>query len=414
MNRMVWENIRQATSALRSNLLRSFLTLFIISIGITALIGILTALDSISASLAGSLSSMGANTYNIVRKSESLRGTRGGRQTSVSDVVTFQQAVTFKDQFDYPSTVSVSFMGSNLGEVKLKGRSTNPNVMIFGVDENYITVAGYDLRHGRNFTEMEVSDGQHIALVGSDVYDLILKGEDDNGIGVVISIGTVKYRVVGVLDTKGSSAGMSSDRVIFIPLQNARRYYAGTFRSYNLSVQVQDAVSMEPSISYATGLFRLIRNIAPAQENDFEIRRSDSLINLLEENTRYIRYATIFIGLITLLGAAIGLMNIMLVSVSERTREIGIRKSLGATSTNILHQFLVEAIVLCQLGGILGMIAGIGIGNLISLLTGGPFIIPWLWILLGLVLCLLVGIISGIYPAMKASRLDPIESLRYE
>ncbi len=414
MNTMLKENIRQAFIALKANALRSFLTLFIISIGITALIGILTALDSISASLAGSLSSMGANTYSIVRKSETLRGVRGGRQTRLSDPITFDQAIGFKNQFDYPSRVSISFRGSSVSEVKFRDRSTNPNVMLFGVDEHYLTVAGYSLLHGRNFTENEIVEGQHLAIVGSEVFDLILKGEDDHGIGSVISVGNVKYRVIGVMEAKGTSAGMNSDRVLFIPLHNARRYFGSGTRNYNISVQVSDATSMEPSISYATGLFRLIRRLAPVHDNDFEMRRSDSLISLLEENTRYIRYATIFIGLITLLGAAIGLMNIMLVSVSERTREIGVRKSLGASSSHILHQFIVEAVVLCQLGGLVGVVTGIGIGNLVSLLTGGPFIIPWVWILLGLGLCFIVGLASGIYPALKASRLDPIESLRYE
>ena len=205
-----------------------------------------------------------------------------------------------------------------------------------------------------------------------------------------------------------------ADRAVYVPLANVRAIYATAESNYDLIVAIQNAPDLEEAKSEATGLFRQIRGLRPGQDDDFEIFASDSLIAIFKENTTNLRLATIAIGLMTLLGAAIGLMNIMLVSVTERTREIGIYKALGATRRNILNQFLAEAVLICQMGGVLGIALGILVGNVVTLLLGGDFLVPWAWMLLGLVLCMVVGIASGFYPAMKAARLDPIEALRYE
>ncbi|MGE5425445.1 MAG: ABC transporter permease, partial [Syntrophothermus sp.] len=236
----------------------------------------------------------------------------------------------------------------------------------------------------------------------------------EDPLGKVISIGAGKYRVVGVLKSKGASMGFSGDRSCFVPLTNARVYFSRPNMSFNLNIMANDKSLIEPGVGEATGLLGTIREDVVGEDHTFEITKSDKVAEMLLENIKYVTYAATFIGLITLLGAAIGLMNIMLVSVTERTREIGIRKAIGATRRVIRNQFLAEAIVIGQRGGLLGIFLGIMIGNVISLLIGSSFIVPWKWILTGVVLCFVVALVSGYLPAKKAADLDPIESLRYE
>src|SRR5690606_16942956 len=267
---------------------------------------------------------------------------------------------------------------------------------------------------GRDFTNVEHESGSQVAIIGPDIVNSLFAKKAEAAIGQHITIDNRRFLVVGVLASKGSSMNMGADRVALIPLLTERRLYGYADKNYTLNVAISNPIALDDAISQATGVMRNIRKLRAVEENDFEVVQSDSLLNILKENTITIRLAAIIIGLITLLGAAIGLMNIMLVSVTERTREIGITKALGATRSNILTQFLTEAVLVCQLGGVFGIILGIAIGNGVAMLLGGKFIIPWAWMLLGLGLCMIVGLISGLYPAMKAAKLDPIESLRYE
>jgi len=236
----------------------------------------------------------------------------------------------------------------------------------------------------------------------------------ENPIEQLITIGSGKYMVIGVMKSKGNSMGFSGDKNCILPLNNVRQYFPRQNMSFSISVLVKDPKKMDVAVDEAVGLFRIIRNVNVGDDNNFDASKSDNMAQKLIENMKYVSYAASIIGIITLLGAAIGLMNIMLVSVSERTREIGIRKSMGATKSLIKNQFLVEAKVIGQIGGLLGVILGILAGNLVSLAIGSSFIIPWVWIFGGILLCLVVGLVSGIYPAVKAANLDPIESLRYE
>ncbi len=282
-----------------------------------------------------------------------------------------------------------------------------------GCDENYLFTAGLEINKGRTFTTNEVHFGNHVAIIGSQIASDLFNPKEDP-IGKIISIGAGKYRVIGILKERGSSIGFSGDRSCLVPVANVRQYFSRPDMNFRLSVMVDDQKDMDAAIGEAIGLMRKVRKDKLAGENSFSIIKSDNIANMLIELTSKLQYGATIIGLITLLGAAIGLMNIMLVSVTERTREIGIRKAVGARKKTIRNQFLVESIVIAQLGGLLGVLSGMLIGNIISMITGSVFIVPWVWIFLGLVICFVVALLSGIIPANKAAGLDPIESLRWE
>lgn len=408
------EILRMALQNIRANLLRAVLTLLIIAFGIMALVGILTAIDSIAYSLNDNFSGLGANSFSIERKWGEVKSNKKGRREKAGDPVRYRQAVEFKERFAFPAKVSVSFWATNLAQAKFNDKETNPNVGFVGVDENYFEVKGMDIEHGRNFSKAEIEDGQPKVVIGKEIVSKLFGGKPEKALDQIITVGADRYRVVGVLKSKGSSMGNSDDRAIFAPLLRIKNQYGAEDTEYSLLVAVKNATDMDAATSEATGLFRQVRGLRPGEDDDFEIFKSDSLAAILKENTATLQIATIAIGLMTLLGAAIGLMNIMLVSVTERTREIGIYKALGATRKSILTQFLAEAIVICQMGGIVGVALGILIGNAVTLMMGGSFLIPWAWMFLGFALCMVVGVVSGFYPAMKAARLDPIEALRYE
>jgi putative ABC transport system permease protein len=341
-----------------------------------------------------------------------MHGNRGGKKAKSYPIVSYDEAVEFKKRFNFPAVVSVSMRATSLATLKYKSEKTNPNIFVFGVDENYLLTNGYTLDKGRNFSEHDIRYGTHGVIIGASIVDELFP--NTNPIDKTISVGSGKYRVIGVLEKKGSSMGFSADKNAFIPLTNARQYFSGSEPNFVVNVMANHTQELDQAIGEATGLFRIIRGDKIGRDASFDISRSDNISQMLVENLSSVTISATVIGLITLLGAAIGLMNIMLVSVTERTREIGIRKAIGAASSTIRNQFLIEAIVICQLGGILGIILGIIIGNVVGSFIGGGFIIPWDWMLLGISLCIVVGLISGIYPAYKAAKLDPIESLRYE
>jgi putative ABC transport system permease protein len=409
------EILSMAFQNIRANMLRAVLTLLIIAFGIMALVGILTAIDAIAYSLSNNLSGLGANSFSIERKWGDVKSNRGGKTAKQAEAVNYRQAMEFKERFNFPAKVAVGCYGTANAVVKFGDKKSNPNVQFNGADENFMAVKGVEIAVGRNFSKAEVENGAPIAVIGADIVKTLFEGKDEKAMDQIVTINNHRYRVVGIMASKGSSMNESSDRKIYAPLVNIKALYgSGDDKDYFLLVAVQDPTNFDAAQSEATGLFRQVRGLRPGEDDDFQVFASNSIVSILKENTATLRLAAVAIGLMTLLGAAIGLMNIMLVSVTERTREIGIYKALGATRRSIMLQFLTEAIVICQIGGIVGIFLGILIGNIVTPILGGTFLIPWAWMLLGFTLCMAVGILSGFYPAMKASRLDPIESLRYE
>ncbi len=406
------DNIKISFNAIRSNRLRTILTVFIIAFGIMALVGILTAIDSIKNSITSQFTNMGANTFSIVNRDTRVNN-GGNSRPERYKIIRYRDAFDFKEQYTFPAKVSISIYASGTATIKYKSKKTNPNIPILGADENFLFTSGKFVQDGRNFSKNEIQNNSHVAIIGSSLRNDFFE-DGINPIGKVITLGGGRYKIIGVLKEKGSSFGSSEDKMCILPITNVRQYYSRPNMNYSIAVIPSDPKLLKAAVSEAEGIFRIIRKLNATEENNFSIETSDNLANMLIKNIKYVTIATTIIGIITLLSAAIGLMNIMLVSVTERTKEIGIRKAIGAKASTIRQQFMFESVIIGQLGGFLGIILGILIGNIVSLLTKTPFFIPWLWIFSGVALCFFVGLASGIFPAIKASKLDPIISLRYE
>ncbi len=414
MKRLVFENIKIAFSAIRTQLLRAILTIVIIAIGIWALVGILTVVSALDNTLNSNFASMGSNTFFINQYEFTTRNHGGNEVEKVNPIITYSQAKLFKEHYNYPLThTSISFTATTTAEVKFENEKTDPEIQVLGIDENYTTNSGLEVVQGRNFNNFDIINNTYSCILGSDFASKGLL-KDINPIDKTISIRGAKFKVIGVLKEKGSTFGNSQDLRVLIPIQVARSLFSAPNINYSISTMVDKKEVLNQAVDNATIAFKNIRKLNPAEDNNFGISRSDDLINRIAEMTGVLSASAWVIGIITILGSSIALMNIMIVSVTERTREIGVRKSLGAKKSTIAWQFFTETLIVGQLGGILGIILGIITGSIAANAMNFDFVIPWGAMMAATVTTFIVAIISGSYPALKAAKLDPIEALRYE
>ncbi|MFN7709022.1 MAG: ABC transporter permease [Sphingobacteriia bacterium] len=407
MSRLLF-NLHEALAALRRQRLRAGLTLLIIGFGVMAIVGVLTSIDSVKYYLMSSFSTLGANTFRVQNREGRIR-MRGRGQQADFPAITYREARAFQQRMQGVAVVSLSYPTAMPVRVRYRQHTTNPNVFVQGADPAFLQVQTYQLALGRFITPEDLAEHRAVAVLGWAVYQRLF-GTGSGGLGQAVQVGSHQYRVVGVFAEKGSGFGSQGDKVAVIPLSTALAHYPG--QSTEVSVYVPSAPQLAAVAEAARGHMRRVRRLHPTREDNFAIVKSDAFIDSLLRNLRILTWSATAIAVITLLGAGVGLMNIMLVSVSDRTMEIGLRKSLGATRAAIRQQFLTEAVVICQLGGLVGIGLGLGMAALVGMAMGTAFVLPWGWILLSIGLCLLVGILSGYYPARRAARLDPIEALR--
>jgi len=411
---LIKENVKIALSSIRTQLLRTIFTIIIIALGITALVAILTVVTAIDYNLNSSFASMGSNTFNISQYESRSRRHGGDEVEKINPIITYPQAKAFKEHYNYPFTqTSLSFVATSTAEVKHENQKTDPEISILGIDEYYLPNSGTEVTEGRNFNTFDISNNVYSCIVGSD---FATKGlfKDINPIGKTLSIRGAKFKVIGVLKEKGSTFGNSQDLRVMIPIQVARSMFSAPNINYSLSAMISKTELLDEAVDDALVTMRKIRKLNPVEQDNFSISRSDDLLNRIAELTGFLGMSAWIMGIITILGSSIALMNIMIVSVTERTREIGVRKALGATKSNIAFQFFVETLTIGQLGGVFGIIFGIIIGFAICMAADWDFVIPWGAMIAAFITSFIVALISGLYPAIKAANLDPIEALRYE
>ena len=415
-----WKNVK-------GNKLRTSITIIIMALGIFALILIITAIQAATNGLNTSFSSMGANAFGIRYKERNIRFGGGNNNTektkkglkekkSNSGIpITFDEAREFKNRFEFPGAkVGMALRGTNNIVANVGNKKTNPDVSVMGGDENYLELNGFNIAYGRNFTATEVNVGRNVCILGSSVALKLFPTNVAKAIDVIINVDHIPYRVIAVLEEKSSSAFFNTGRNVITTVNNVRRQYATQQSSYTIAVMVNDLKLMDLAAGEATATFRPIRKVAVTDTENFFIDKSDSIAKSLLTNLGFLEKGTMGIALITLIGAAIGLMNIMLVAVNERTKEIGLTKALGATRKDIKMQFLAESVIISLMGAVVGIILGILVGNIVAVLFKTGFVIPWLWVIIAVLVCTVVGLLAGLIPAIKASKLDPIVALRYE
>jgi putative ABC transport system permease protein len=362
--------ISLAYRTIRSNKIRTGITVTIIAFGIMALIGIITAIEAMNQKLTESFSTMGADGFSIRYKERNIRfgggsselklskkGAKKQKQSNLDKVITEDEAEQFVQYYRFPSNVSISTFGGNTSTVSYQSHKTNPNVVMFGADENYLELNAFELDAGRNFSRQEVQNAQDVCLLGHDVAEKLFKQNPLSAVNHVIRINDIPFRVIGVLQGRGSTFGFSRDNIFVISYKTVKKYFG--VGSYTVGIKTNDINQVNNAMGEAEGVFRAVRKLNTTEESNFALERSDSIAEKAISILGYLTIAIIVIGFITLIGSSIGLMNIMLVSVTERTKEVGLIKAIGGKSRNIRQQFLSEAVLISVLGAVIGIILGV-------------------------------------------------------
>lgn len=407
-------------------MLRTVLTVLIIALGITALVVVNTAIKAIDQKFSESFSTMGANGFTIRYRERNIRfgggdnelkkekkGSKKQRTSNLSKRITKDEAEIFVKNYKFPSSKGLSVFATRNAIASYETKKTSPNVFVFGGDENYLVLNGFKVRAGRNLNQADVQSGRNVCIIGEDIAKKLFPANSDRALNAIIRVQNIPYRVIGVLESRGSSFGMSYDNRIITSYTNVHRQFSSGI-SYVIAVMTDDIKKVYAAMGEAEGVFRSVRKLATTEESNFVLDRNDSIAEKAMNSLGMISLTAVVIGFITLLGAAIGLMNIMLVAVTERTKEVGLIKALGGKKRTVISQFLLEAIIISVLGALLGIILGISLGNFFSLVISTGFVVPWNWVILAIVICSITGLLAGLYPALKAGRLNPIEALRYE
>jgi len=408
---VIGEIVKLSVDTIRGNKLRAILTLAGITIGVFSIIAIMTLLNALQAGIEGGLSQLGSNTFQVQKYPAINFGGNPRMKFRNRPDITYELGLRLIEKATLPKYISLEdWKGAKV--FKYGKESTNPNMQLGGVIMDFLPCNDYTVKEGRFFTAGELNSASNVAVIGLEVVEKLFPKE--NPIGKKILLDNHEFNVIGILEPKGESFGQSRDNLALVPITKTQQIYGKDNESINIAIQAPNKALYDETVEQVVSILRVIRKVKPGEDNNFEIYSNESLINSVNSFTQYFKYGAGFISFIALLAAGIGIMNIMLVSVTERTKEIGIRKAIGAKSSNILFQFLTEAIILCQIGGITGIALGVIAGNLLATYLSTPVILPYDWVIIGIVVCTIVGVVFGVYPAYKAAKLNPIDALRYE
>ena len=406
----IQENLSISFDVIRTHKMRSFLTLLGIIIGVSSIIGMQSLIEGFQKDMARQMQRLGSNVFQVQKAPVIDIGGSNREKYRNRKNITMMEARAIKEH-----CWAIDLVGPEIWQfgitVKYKDKKTSPTVTLAGGVPEFFPNNSYFIEEGRALIETDVEHNRQAAVIGIEVLEELFPYQDALGEDIIIN--GHRFQVVGCIEEQGSSFGQSNDNLVVIPITVFQKYW-GKERSIYITLQAKSPELFETAQEQVIGVLRAVRKVPPGEPNDFEIWSSETLIDTFNNITRAVRIGAIVVVSFALLVAGIGIMNIMLVSIRERTREIGVRAALGAKRRDILFQFLVEAVLLSEVGGVIGILIGVGIGQLVALVSPVPAAIPFWTIILGFGFCSLVGLIFGVYPAKKASKMDPIEALRYE